>query len=66
MEKIELTLQDLVQAANIMDAAIRKGAFNASEAATVGTLYNKIVSYLKQFEQPKEESQDSATDQSKE
>lgn len=62
MDKIELTLQDLVQAANIMDAAIRKGAFNASEAATVGALYNKIVSYLKQFEQPKEETQETSAE----
>lgn len=41
-----LTLRELDQIAQIIDLGSQRGAFRAGEMATVGTLYNKLVSFL--------------------
>jgi len=42
----ELTVTDLQNIRAIIDAASRRGAFGASEMAAVGTVYNKLDSFL--------------------
>jgi hypothetical protein len=46
-EKIEITIQDLVLAANIIDLATQRGAFKAAEAGQVGACFNKLVAFVK-------------------
>lgn len=63
-----ITINDIHAATQIIDAASRRGAFGASEAATVGAVYERLVSFLQQvapelFQQPQEESQEEAKDE---
>ena len=44
---IQLTIQDIVLAANIIDLATQRGAFKAAEAGQVGASFNKLVSFVK-------------------
>jgi hypothetical protein len=41
-----LTLQDLVLVAQIIQLTTQRGAFKAEELADVGGLYNKLVTFL--------------------
>ena len=41
-----LTDQEVVLIANIIDTSSRRGTFGAREMADVGTLWNKIAQYL--------------------
>ena len=41
-----LSVGDLTNIAMIFDVASRRGAFKAEEMATVGTVYNKLKSFL--------------------
>lgn len=41
-----LTIQDLVQFAQIIQVSSKRGAFRAEELANVGTLYNKLIAFL--------------------
>lgn len=43
---VQLTLADLQLLAQIIDLASRRGAFQASEMAQVGTAYNKLSLFL--------------------
>ena len=43
---VQLTLADLQLLAQIVDLASRRGAFQASEMAQVGTAYNKLSLFL--------------------
>ena len=45
-EPVTLTLQDLVQVAQIIQVTSQRGAYRAEEMATVGALYNKLVTFL--------------------
>lgn len=49
-----ITLNDIGNAAQVIDLAVSRGAFRASEAAQVGILYNRLVQFLQanQAEQP--------------
>jgi hypothetical protein len=47
----ELNIQDLALARAIIELATERGAFKAKELANVGTLYNKLDSFLKQVEE---------------
>lgn len=42
----ELTVTDLQNIRAIIDAASRRGAFGASEMTAVGSVYNKLDSFL--------------------
>jgi hypothetical protein len=43
---MELTDQDLAAAAQIIDAAMQRGAFKAAEATVVGAVYNKLTAFI--------------------
>jgi hypothetical protein len=43
----QITIADLQAMANVIDAAVRRGAFGASEVADVGAVYTKLTSFLK-------------------
>jgi hypothetical protein len=43
----QITIQDLVLAANIIDLASQRGAFKAAEATQVGACFEKIVAFVK-------------------
>lgn len=45
--EIQLTIQDIVLAANIIDLATQRGAFKAAEAGQVGAAFNKMVAFVK-------------------
>ena len=38
----QLTINDIALARDVIDAAVKRGAFGAAEAKQVGTLYEKI------------------------
>jgi len=42
-----ITLNDIANAAQVIDVAVSRGAFRAGEAAEVGTLYNRLTAFLK-------------------
>ena len=44
---VQLTIQDIVLAANIIDLATQRGAFKAAEAGQVGAAFNKLVAFVK-------------------
>ena len=46
-EAPSLGVQDLQNAAQIIDIAMSRGAFRANEAAQVGAVYNKIETFIK-------------------
>jgi|TARA_B110000908_G_C10253737_1_gene453906 hypothetical protein len=43
----ELSIQDIVLAANIIDLGMQRGAFKAAEAAQVGKCFEKMVTFIK-------------------
>ena len=45
-EAPQLGVGDLQNCAQIIDAAVSRGAFKASEAAQVGAVYNKITAFV--------------------
>lgn len=45
-EPVTLGVGDLQNAAQVIDAAVARGAFRASEAAQVGAVYNKITAFI--------------------
>jgi len=42
----QITLQDLVVVAQIIQLTTQRGAFKAEELADVGNLYNKLIAFL--------------------
>jgi len=48
---MQITLQDLSVAAQLIDLATKRGAYNASEASAVGEVFNKIATFLKETEE---------------
>ena len=43
----QLTIADLQAIAQVIDMAVRRGAFGASEAGEVSAIYNKLAGFLK-------------------
>ena len=43
---LSLNLNDLQNAAQIIDVAVSRGAFRAGEAAQVGAVYNKLTAFV--------------------
>ena len=41
-----LNINDIYAAASIIDTAVRRGAFSAGEAASVGAVYNKLTAFI--------------------
>lgn len=52
----QITIQDLVLAANIIDLASQRGAFKAAEASQVGGCFEKIVAFVKANQPQPEEA----------
>jgi len=50
-EPATLGVGDLQNAAQVIDAAVARGAFRASEAAQVGAVYNKITAFIESVAQ---------------
>ena len=46
----ELTITDLALARAVIETATERGTFKANELASVGALYNKLDSFLKEVE----------------
>ena len=46
-EAVQLGVADLQNAAQVIDAAVSRGAFRANEAAQVGAVYNKLEAFIK-------------------
>ena len=42
----QITIADLQAMANVIDAAVRRGAFGASEVSDVGAVYTKLTKFL--------------------
>jgi len=43
----QLTINDIALARDVIDTAVKRGAFGAAEAKQVGTLYEKIDLFIK-------------------
>lgn len=56
-ESVSLTVQDLMGLKTIIDVASQRGAFKAGEMAAVGTLYNKLSTFLETVTAKSEEQQ---------
>lgn len=46
VEPVQLQISDLQGLGQIIDLAFKRGAFNANEAAAIGTAYNKLNAFL--------------------
>lgn len=57
MEPITLTVADLVSLRNVVEAATKRGAFNASELSSVGSIYDKLNSFIIAAEQQLQSSE---------
>ena len=42
----ELTVTDLVNLRSVIDVAVKRGTFNASEISAVGNVYDKLNNFL--------------------
>ena len=43
----QLTINDIALARDVIDAAVKRGAFGAAEAKQVGTLFEKLDQFIK-------------------
>lgn len=59
---VELTVTDLANVRSILEAAVRRGAFSASELSAVGAAYDKLNNFLNsvQASQPAKDSDPAA------
>ena len=44
---MQLTIQDIAAAAQLIDVATQRGAFKANEATAVGEVFDKLSSFIK-------------------
>jgi len=56
----ELNIQDLALARAIIETATERGTFKAQELASVGALFNKLDSFLKEVEAQAKAAQEGA------
>jgi hypothetical protein len=49
----ELTITDLVNLRSILDVAVRRGAFGASEVSAVGAAFDRLNTFLNAVNPPK-------------
>jgi hypothetical protein len=59
---VELSIQDIVLSANIIDLATQRGAFKAAEAGQVGACFEKLVAFIKANTPKPEETADADAD----
>jgi hypothetical protein len=52
----ELTITDLVNIRAIIDVAVRRGAFGAAEASSVGAAFDRLNTFLNAVAPPTEQS----------
>lgn len=52
----ELTITDLVNLRSVVDVAVRRGAFGATEISSVGAVFDKLNAFLNAVAPPKQES----------
>ena len=45
--EVQLSIQDIVLSANVIDLATQRGAFKAAEASQVGACFEKLVAFIK-------------------
>lgn len=60
--KVDITIGDIVLAANIIDLATQRGAFKAAEAGQVGACFEKLVAFVK-ANTPDEEAAEGASEE---
>jgi hypothetical protein len=58
-EQPSLSINDLALVANIIDLGLKRGAFHGPEASQVGSIYDKVSSFVK-FVTAQNEAQQSA------
>ena len=61
-EPAALGVADLQNAAQIIDAAVTRGAFKASEAAQVGAVYNKIQAFIQSVVESQQQQTEETTE----
>lgn len=54
---VELTVNDLLNLRSIVDVAVKRGAFNATEISSVGSVYDKLNNFLNAVTSPKPEQE---------
>jgi hypothetical protein len=59
-EAVTLGVADLQNAAQVIDVAVSRGAFRASEAAQVGAVYNRLVAFIQSVQQQQAAQQEAA------
>ena len=60
---VQLGVQDLQNAAQIIDIAMSRGAFRANEAAQVGAVYNKIEAFIKSVAESQNQNAEASASQ---
>jgi hypothetical protein len=50
-EPVTLGVADLQNAAQVIDVAVTRGAFRASEAAQVGTVFNRLAAFIQSVQE---------------
>ena len=63
---VNLGLNDIIIAANIIDLATQRGAFKAAEAGQVGATFNKLVAFVKATQEASAANEDNAEEASTE
>ena len=63
--EVQLSIQDIVLSANVIDLATQRGAFKAAEASQVGVCFEKLVAFIK-ANTPDAPAEDAAADANKE
>lgn len=53
----ELTITDLANLKSIIEVAVKRGVFDASEIAAVGTTFNRLNKFLIQISEQKEQNE---------
>ena len=61
-ENVTLGVADLQNAAQVIDAAVQRGAFKAGEAAQVGASFNKIMAFVNQVTEQQKAQQEEAAE----
>lgn len=59
-EAATLGVADLQNAAQVIDVAVSRGAFRASEAAQVGAVYNRLAAFIQSVQQQQAAQQEAA------
>ncbi len=57
----ELTISDLANIRSIVDVAVRRGAFSASEVSAVGTAFDKLNTFLNSVQSANQEKAETTT-----